>query len=367
MRRCLLVCLGTMAANAAGLLVGANLFAQAPGAPLRGGSNPAGGAPAGQGQGPRFAAPRIPDSVRVELDLPYAATDNPRQRLDLFLPKNPKNDQPLPVVAYIHGGAWKMGDKRGGYGQVAPLVESGEYAGVSIGYRLTDEAIWPAQINDCKAAIRWLRANAQKYHLDPDRIGVTGGSAGGHLVAMLGTSGDVSALEGTLGEFSSVSSRVSCVVDQFGTTDLLTMGSYHSGPVSPEAKLIGGAPEDNKEKALAASPVTYVSKDDPPFLFIHGTKDPIVPFTQSEELLAALKAVGVEALLIPVTDGGHGMFGTPEVPARIHQFFDKHLLGKDVTISTAPIKAGASVGGPNAAGRNGAGPFRGGPPRRPGG
>ena len=100
--------------------------------------------------------PRVPDSVRAEFDLPYAGTDNPRQRLDLFLPKSPKSDKPLPVVAFIHGGGWQTGDKRGGAGLVVPLVETGEYAGVSIGYRLTGETIWPAQIHDCKAAIGWL-------------------------------------------------------------------------------------------------------------------------------------------------------------------------------------------------------------------
>ena len=134
-----------------------------------------------------------------------------------------------------------------------------------------------------------LRANAKKYNLDPDHIGVTGGSAGGHLVAMLGTSGDVSALEGTLGEHTGLSSRVTCVVDQFGPADLLTMGGWHNGPTSPEARLIGGAVQDNPEKARAASPISYVSKDDPPFMIIHGTNDPVVPFSQSEELLAALR------------------------------------------------------------------------------
>lgn len=284
--------------------------------------------------------PAIPDTVRAELDVPYAGTDNPRQRLDLFLPKMPKSDKPLPVVAFIHGGAWQGGDKRGGAGVVLPLVESGQYAGVSIGYRLTGEATWPAQIHDCKAAIRWLRGNARKYNLDPDRIGVTGGSAGGHLVAMLGTSGGVAELEGNLGEHTGQSSRVACVVDQFGPSDLLTMGGWHNGPKSPEARLIGGPVQENKEQALAASPIEYVAKDNPPLMMIHGTNDQIVPFGQSEELLAALRKVGVEAVLIPVAGAGHGNFGTPEPARRMRQFFDKHLLGQEVSISTEPIPAG---------------------------
>ena len=134
---------------------------------------------------------------------------------------------------------------------------------------------------------------------------------------MLGTSGDVSALEGALGEHTGVSSRVACVVDQFGPADLMTMGGWHMQPGSPEAKLIGGPLQDNPEKARAASPITYVSKDDPPFMIIHGTIDSVVPFTQSEELLAALKKAGVDAMLIPVEGAGHGNFGTPEVPLRL--------------------------------------------------
>ncbi|MGH7202399.1 MAG: alpha/beta hydrolase fold domain-containing protein, partial [Planctomycetaceae bacterium] len=151
---------------------------------------------------------RIPDSVRVERDVPYAGTDNPRQRLDVLLPKEPAGEKPLPVVVFIHGGGWRNGAKERGLRELVPLVESGEYVGVTIGYRLSGEAKWPAQIHDCKAAIRWIRANAAKYHFDPDRIGVVGTSAGGHLVALLGTSGGVEALEGNLGSHDEAGSRV---------------------------------------------------------------------------------------------------------------------------------------------------------------
>jgi acetyl esterase/lipase len=288
--------------------------------------------PAGPGQ-----QVRIPDTIRAELDLPYAGTDNPRQKLDLYLPKTPKDDGPLPVVVFIHGGAWQAGDKRGGFGAIAPFVEAGEYAGVSIGYRLTGEAIWPAQIHDCKAAIRWLRGNAKKYNLDPDKIGVTGTSAGGHLVAMLGTTGGVEELEGTLGEYRTESSRVTCVVDQFGPTDLLAMGGSHNNPNSPESKLVGGAVQETQEVAREASATTHVSKDDPPFMLLHGTNDNVVPFKQSELLHEALKREGVESMLIPVEGAGHG-FRTKQVAERMGQFFDKHLRSKDVTISAEPIK-----------------------------
>ena len=281
----------------------------------------------------------VPDTVRVERDVPYADTDNPRQRLDLYLPKQASPDKKLPLVVYIHGGGWHSGDKSGGYRHIGSLVESGEYIGASIGYRLTQEAIWPAQIHDCKAAIRWLRANAGKYGYDPERIGIIGTSAGGHLVAMLGTSGDVKSLEGSLGSHQDVSSRVACVVDFFGASDLTALGSRHDGPDSPPAKLIGGEIKENLDIARNASPITYVSEDDPPFIFIHGTDDPLVPYSQSEVLDAALKKVKVESLLIPVVGGGHGVSGSTEPQDRMKAFFDKHLLGKPVAVSAEPIKA----------------------------
>ncbi len=279
----------------------------------------------------------LPDTIRVEKDIPYAGTNNPAQTLDLLLPKNPTDDKPLPVVVNIHGGAFKMGDKSMGVGEIAPLVASGDYAAVTINYRLSGEAIWPAQIHDCKAAIRWVRANAAKYHCDPDRIGAIGGSAGGHLVAMLGTSGGVESLEGDIGPYQGTDSRVQCVVDQFGPTDLLAMGGSHDDARSPEAELIGGALQEHKELAKAASPITYVSHHTPPLLIIHGDNDPHVPFNQSEILYAALQKADVECIFIPVRGGGHGGFRNPEIASRIRQFFDKYLRHQEQEISAAPV------------------------------
>ena len=283
---------------------------------------------------------RNSEAVEARLDLPYAETDNPRQTLDLYLPKKRVGDQPLPVVVFIHGGAWRAGDKRGGARTVVPLVETGQYVGVSIGYRLTGEAVWPAQIHDCKAAIRWLKANAQKYQFDADRIGVTGTSAGGHLVAMLGTSGDSADLDGELGGHLDQNSRVACVVDQFGPSDLLSMGGSHNNANSPESILVGGPLQETKATAIQASPTNYVTKQDPPFLFIHGTDDPLVPFQQSELLHEKLQTAGVASLLVPVEKGRHGNFGTPEVAVRMKQFFDKHLRGQKIKISKTAIAQG---------------------------
>ena len=300
---------------------------------------------AGLAQQPAGGPPpfSMPENIRVEKDIPYAGTKNPRQTLDLLLPKSARDSKPLPLVVNFHGGAFRAGDKSMGVREIADLVESGDYAAATINYRLSGEAIWPAQIHDCKAAIRWLRANAAKYGLDPDRIGVIGASAGGHLAAMLGTGGGVAALEGDLGPHVGVSSRVKCVVDQFGPSDLLAMADYpsridHNAPDSPESELIGGAIQEHKDAARAASPITYVSRDDPPFLILHGTEDPLVPFNQSERLAEALKAAGVPCTFVKVVEAGHGGFRSPEVGRRIRQFLDKHLRDRPVgEVSDAPI------------------------------
>ncbi|HWB09393.1 MAG TPA: alpha/beta fold hydrolase [Pirellulales bacterium] len=290
--------------------------------------------------------PRLPPSVRGEFDLSYAGEKGAHQKLDLLLPKEPAADGPLPVILYIHGGAWRGGSKREGIAFLTPSVASGKYAGVTIDYRLSPEATWPAQIHDCKAAVRWLRTNAKKYNLDPQRIGVIGGSAGGHLAAMLGTSGNIERLEGKVGDNLDETSRVSCVVDEYGPTELLAMSEFpseieHDSPDSPESRLVGGPVQQRKEVAKSASPITYVSSDDPPFLLIHGTDDPLVPYDQSERFLAALQEEGVDSLLIKVQGGGHGGFRSSELDRRIRLFFDKHLRGQqDAEISAEAVQPG---------------------------
>lgn len=276
---------------------------------------------------------------------PYAGTDNPRQMLDLYLPKE-RGEKPLPVVVYFHGGGWRVGGKGIGK-QLEPFVASGQYAGVSVGYRLTDEVSWPGQIHDCKAAIRWIHANAKKYGLDANRIGVFGTSAGGHLVAMLGTTIGDKALEGTLGPHPDASSAVTCVVDFYGPTELLTMGGWHDNPGSPESKLVGGTLQETREVANQASPINHVTPDDVPFLILHGTADKVVPIAQSEKFHAALQKAGVESAFYELPGGEHDdPFKSGKFDDKVRAFFDRHLRGVKPTAAgeqPQPSPTGAGV------------------------
>ena len=281
------------------------------------------------------------EGVQLTKDVPYAGTENPRQALDLYLPEgHGKDSEPLPVIAFIHGGGWRNGSKDGAGRKVLPFVQEGKFVGVSIGYRLSGEAIWPAQIHDCKAAIRWLKANAKEYGIDPERIGIWGSSAGGHLVAMLGLSGGVEDLEGELGSHLEVDSRVACVVNYYGPSELLTMNDHeskidHNAPDSPESLLIGGPIQENKEKTNAASPITYVTPDDSPMLVVHGTKDMLVPYAQSVDLVAKMKEADLQVTFHTVEGGGHGQgFGAPEEEA-VQAFLEAQLVKPRTAEATA--------------------------------
>lgn len=282
--------------------------------------------------------------LELRLDQPYAGNDNPKQAVDVYLPKQRASDKPLPVVALIHGGGWVNGD-RIGYGALATqLARTGNYAAVTVGYRLTKEAHWPSQIYDCKAAIRWIRAHAKELNLDADKIAVWGSSAGGHLSSLLGTSGDVKEVEGDLGPHTAFSSRVNCVVNQCGPQDFTQslMFEKDGKPVAKDdavSALLGGSYTEKHAEAVAASPVTYVSKDDPPFITFHGTKDMRVAYLHAEAIHAGLQKAGVPSLLVPITDGGHGSVNHPEVKKRGEQFADKVLRGVESTIDTTPIPA----------------------------
>jgi acetyl esterase/lipase len=269
--------------------------------------------------------PRVPPDVDAHRDLAYVEGGHQKQKLDLYLPENPS--APLPLIIWIHGGGWAAGSKDGC--PAARFVAQG-YAAASLEYRLSGDAVFPAQIEDCKASIRWLRAHAKEYHLDPTRFGVWGSSAGGHLVALVGTSGDVKEFD--VGANLDQSSRVQAVCDFYGPTDLLrfvTTPGYesHATAGSPESRLIGGIVEQNKDKAAHANPIIYVTKDDPPFLIVHGDKDPTVPPNQSELLFEALKKTGVSAHFHTIHGAGHGGpgFSGKNIDEMVATFFDAHL------------------------------------------
>ena len=273
----------------------------------------------------RDTSPKIPESVTVHRDIAYVTDGHERQKLDLYVPAD--TGENLPLIIWVHGGAWLGGNKT----HYRPMEYlSAGYAGASINYRLSQHAVFPAQIEDVKAAIRWLRANAETYRLDPNRFAAWGSSAGGHLVAMLGTAGDVAEFE--VGKNLEVSSKVQAVVDYFGPTDFLQMdahrlpdGLVHDVPDSPESKLVGGPIQEHKDRVAKANPITYVSKDDSPFLIIHGDQDKLVPFHQSMLLNDALEKAGVPVTFYRVEGGGHGWFRDPKVPEVTKTFLEQHL------------------------------------------
>jgi acetyl esterase/lipase len=284
------------------------------------------------------------NAVELRLDQPYADNDNPKQCVDLYLPKKRASEKPLPVVALIHGGGWINGDRIGYSAMGIQLARTGDYAAVAVGYRLTKEGHWPAQIHDCKAAIRWIRGHAKELNLDPERIAVWGSSAGGHLCSLLGTSGDVQELEGSLGAFTTLSSRVHCVVNQCGPEDFTQSLMFDTAgrPIFKDdavTGLLGGNAEEKHAEAVAASPVTYVTKDDAPFLTIHGTKDQRVAWLHAETIHAALKRAGVQSLLLPIIDGGHGSVNHPEAKLRAEKFVAKILRGVAADIDITPVAA----------------------------
>lgn len=286
----------------------------------------------------QFAALR--EKVVIETDVEYAKAGDVSLKLDVYKPIA-TSLQTRPCIVWIHGGGWQNGDKSSGAARVGRFVASGDYVGVSVGYRFTDVASWPAQIYDCKAAIRYIRANAAKLGIDPNKIGVWGASAGGHLVSVLGTSGDVEELEGELGT-TNVSSRVNCVVDFCGPADFPRLGPNApkvNEPGQSVYKLFNGPMKDRMDIARQASPVTYVSKDDPPFLIVQGTADPLVPLDQSVWFHAAQKNVGMNTTLIKIEGGGHSISGS-EIDARVASFFERELLGKNVAVSAETIHQG---------------------------
>ncbi len=285
-----------------------------------------------------------PQGFAAEYDVPYVPDGDAAQSLDIYYPEK-SADKPLPLLVWIHGGGWSGGSKT----QVPYLnqLQRG-YVVASVEYRFSQQAKFPAQIQDCQAAIRWLRANASKYNLDPSRVGVGGASAGGHLAALVGTSGGQQVFP-AIGGNQDQSDQVQAVCDIYGPTDFWTVVSqadedenvknvFHWNNGDPYSRLIDAKLGEDKQKCLAVSPVHYVSKKCPPFLILHGDHDTLVPYAQSVELSDLLTKAGVEVTLQRLPGAGHGgpAFGLPAVGQLVNAFFDKHLKGVDAKIEALP-------------------------------
>jgi acetyl esterase/lipase len=264
------------------------------------------------------------ESENIIREIEFAKPDGHSLLLDLYLPED--RSAPVPVVVFVHGGGWKNGSRKSGGKNAAWLTEHG-IAVASIDYRLTDVAMWPAQINDCYAAVRWVRDNADKYRLDGDHIAAWGTSAGAHLVALMGTR----PFDGK----EKTSSRVQAVCDWFGPSELMTMPPNNVGngrtaedvAKSNGAKLLGATVREVPKLAADASGIDHVSSDDPSFLIMHGDKDSAVPIEQSRKLHARLVNTGVSSRLHVVKGAGHGgkQFSADESRSIVARFFKRTL------------------------------------------
>jgi acetyl esterase/lipase len=260
------------------------------------------------------------DDLIVEQNIVYATHGGQELKLDLVRPK--EQDGRVPGIVVIHGGGWKGGAKE----HVRPFVDQFARAGyvtATVQYRLCPTHKFPCQVEDVKTAVRWMRANADKYQIDKERFGAIGFSAGGHLSLMLGLMDPKDGLEGD--GYNDESSKVQAVVNYFGPTDLIRIFPQGVSPILVE--FLGGPSTDKKDAYVQASPLTYIDKNDPPILTIHGTKDNIVPYSQAEILDAKLRETGVPSTVITMTDKGHGWSGADiqETQRKAIDFFNAQL------------------------------------------
>ena len=272
--------------------------------------------------------PVVPPDTKVHIDLAYVKNGHPRQKLDLYVPG--QRSGVFPTIVWIHGGGFRQGGKHAH--RIFPVVTSfvaDGFAVASLNHRYSTQAIFPAQIHDAKAAVRWLRANSGRYRLDPNRLAAWGASSGGHLVALLGTSAGVR----ELGDQDDRTSRVQAVVDFFGTSDFSQLGVVHRLPTSPAPQLLGGLLTEKVALVKQANPITYVSRDDAPFLIVHGDRDRTVPHHQSQILSAALKNAGVSNVFRTVAGGGHGddVFRAAPLREWVSEFLRAHLNAQPLT------------------------------------
>jgi len=269
------------------------------------------------------AADAIPEDVVFEKDVEYAVAGSEHLQVNLARPKT--GDGPFPAIVCIHGGGFRAG-KREGYDKLCVTLAQQGYVAITVTYRLAPAFPFPAAVYDCKAAVRWLRANASKYQVDPARIGVTGGSAGGHLAQFLGVTAGVKEFEGESGNLDQ-SSSVACVVNFYGPSDFTK--SYGKSVDAAEVLplFLGGDLEHAREAHLRASPLNWVTPDAAPTLCVQGTKDDHVAYEQAVWMVDRLKSCGVEADLLSMEGAGHGFKGADNDKAQqaLLDFFAKHL------------------------------------------
>ncbi len=270
--------------------------------------------------------PTVPDTVVFESGIEYANPDGQHLQLDLARPKT--GDGPFPAVVCIHGGGFRAG-KREGYDNLCIRLAEQGYVAVTVSYRLAPKYLFPAAVHDTKAAVRWVRANAAKYKIDPDRVGVTGGSAGGHLAQFLGVTAGVKEFEGDGGN-PTQSSGVTCVVNVYGPSDFTK--SYGKSVDAAEVLPLwfGGNLDTARPAHVRASPLNWVTPNAAPTLCIHGTDDKYVAHEQAVWMVDRLKACGVAADLLTLEGAGHGFKGKDAETAdkALLTFFDKHLKKK---------------------------------------
>lgn len=263
-------------------------------------------------------------ATRLDIGIVFGRGANTPLRLDMA---RPEGEGPFPAIICLHGGGWVGGERQQMKGTIEAMARRG-YVAISPDYRLAPQDRFPAQIEDCKTAVRWLRAHAQEYHIAPQKIGVFGFSAGAHLACLLGVTGKDDGLEGEGGN-ADQPSAVQAVVSFFGPTDF-TQPIWSEKVIERHLKpFLGGTAEAKADVYRRASPLTYAGKNAPPFLFVHGTADDIVPIQQSEEMVKKLRQAGVSARLIAVVGEGHGWGWSHEHRltslADMMNFFDENL------------------------------------------
>lgn len=256
----------------------------------------------------------------------FASIDGMSLKLDLYLPEQVEGST---LIVWVHGGAWRRGSRDNP--SIEPMVKKG-YTIASVDYRLTPVAPFPANVHDIKAAVRFLRANADKYGYKNDNFVISGSSAGGHLAALVGVSNRQPVLEGIVGDHLEESSDIAVIVDFYGASNLTTIlkqSTPHGLSVRQPALdlLIGGQPEDVPEMANLASPVFHVDENDPPLLLIHGDQDPQMPINQAHELHGIYKQLSLPVQFEVIHGGAHGgkAFFDEERLALVDWFIKKHL------------------------------------------